>query len=70
MNEQIFKDLGIGLELVSVRPESEWTDPEKASPANKKHLKALGYNWERQEFSSQLDTLFGFLLGNLESREE
>ena len=39
---------------------------EKASQPNKKHLNALGYNWEREEFSQQPEAIFGFMLGHLE----
>lgn len=45
-------------------------EPEKPTPPNKKHLKALNYNWERQEFVSQTDNVFGHLLGHLECQED
>jgi hypothetical protein len=40
-------------------------EPERPNPPNKKHLKALGYNWERQEFLSHTDNVFGHLLGHI-----
>ena len=72
LNKQVFKsnELKMKINFDDCKIPVEGIQKEKPNPPNRKHLKALGYSWERQEFSFQPEISFGYLMSCLEEQEE
>jgi hypothetical protein len=70
LNEKVFREQGSSYRDANSKPTTqsevklEAIKPDKDAP-NRKHLKAMGYNWERKEFAFQPESIFGLLLGSL-----